>query len=150
MNEIPKSRPWTIGDLINIVGVIILAISVINTHLYYDKTPYVYASEFILSEGNLPSRTDRWGTELRADYSQGENSNVLVVRSAGRDKIFDTSDDLVAEEIDINKSRVVGKWIGNKTRETVSGFLDGWSSKSKHTNKSGPEAIEQYIKNQNH
>ena len=45
--------------------------------------------------------------------------------SAGRDGKHGTSDDIVGVDVDINKSRAVGKWIGGKTKEGVKGLIDG-------------------------
>lgn len=77
------------------------------------------------------SAVDKWGTTLlyRADSQSSEHKAVTVV-SAGADKKFDTSDDVVIQKVDFNKSKIVGKWAGKRAKEAVQGWTEGLKSKS--------------------
>jgi hypothetical protein len=45
--------------------------------------------------------------------------------SPGKDKQLNTSDDIVVEKTDINKSRIIGRWVGKKTKEFAKGVIGG-------------------------
>ena len=109
-----------------------LLVRIIEYEIYFDETPGQHASKLLKSGGNLPPQKDRWGTQLKSSYSSQSEANIAYVTSAGIDKVFGTRDDISSEKKDINKSRVVGEWAGEKAREAGSGFFKGLLSKSKH------------------
>lgn len=111
-----------------------LLVRLIEYEIYFDETPGQYTSELLRSDGDLAPKKDRWGTLLKSSYSSNNDVNIASATSAGRDRIFGTRDDISSERQDINKSRIVGKWIGEKTKETASGFFGGLFGRSKHGN----------------
>ena len=133
---IRRSDPVTVSiKLFVMVSVMcFLLVRLVEYEIYFDETPEQYASELLMSDGDLPPRKDRWGTPLKSSYSSQSEVNIASVTSAGRDRIFGTRDDISSERRDVNKSRVIGKWIGDKTKETGSGFLSGLFGRSKHGN----------------
>lgn len=130
---IMKSDPLAIIKTFIAATIICLLLTrLIEYEIYFDKTPEQHASELLKSGGNLPPKKDRWGTPLKSSYSSQSEANIASVTSAGRDKVFGTRDDISSEKKDINKSRAIGEWAGEKAREAGSGFLKGLLSKSKH------------------
>ena len=81
-----------------------------------------------INPGNI--KQDKWGNDLR--YRGLINQDVIFTRvsSDGKDGEPDTKDDIVEERSDINKSRLVGKWLGRKSKEAVGGIIDGLKEKS--------------------
>lgn len=69
---------------------------------------------------------DGWGNPLV--YSRQASPNLIVhgVVSRGPDGILNTDDDMVVVKTDLNKSKIIGKWTGDKAREALRGFLDGF------------------------
>jgi hypothetical protein len=53
------------------------------------------------------------------------------VASAGQDGIFGNEDDIEKSAVDWNKSRVIGKWVGQKSKQAIKGFKEGVKEKSK-------------------
>lgn len=52
------------------------------------------------------------------------------LRSCGGDGLFLTDDDYVLDEVNLNKSRIIGNWAGRKSREFFKGFLGGVKQES--------------------
>lgn len=60
--------------------------------------------------------------DFKSDFKSSEYGNTAFVRYNGTMKEFH----------DINKSKVVGEWAGEKTKEAAQGFFKGLFKKSKH------------------
>ena len=74
---------------------------------------------------------DRWDNNLVCTRIAEETVVIYEVRSSGRDKEFGTDDDITATKIDLNKSKILGRWIGKKTKEAAVGLIDGLKEESK-------------------
>jgi len=80
------------------------------------------------SEQNFGS--DPWGTEYRVLITESEEKVFMgcAVISAGPDKQFFTSDDIVEKNDDLNWTKA-GQAIGTRTGRTTRGFIKGlWES----------------------
>lgn len=59
------------------------------------------------ADSKLSNVDDYWGVEINTDISEdGNGSFFCQSTSAGRDNVFNTDDDLVAKQQNINKSRI--------------------------------------------
>jgi len=76
------------------------------------------------------SDNDSWGNPLQLIVVRSEAAIIYGVMSAGRDGIHSNEDDIVKESIDLNKSKIVGKWLGVKSKELLTGVKEGWAEKS--------------------
>lgn len=85
---------------------------------------------FVNKDEEYERKQDAWVQPLEYKGSVEEDCIIAVVRSAGPDGSFDTSDDIVGIRQDLNKSKLVGKWAGKRIKETASGFWEGLKSKS--------------------
>lgn len=65
---------------------------------------------------------DSWKTPFK--YTRTDSSNLITyeVRSAGKDKIFDTGDDIFARN---QHYKSVSRVVGKKTKEVAKGFIKG-------------------------
>ena len=82
----------------------------------------------------VQNNQDAWDRDYVLETETGDAYVVYTVISSGRDGKFDTKDDIVGSEIDWNKSRIVGQWIGRKTKEVVVGIAEGVKEESKFEN----------------
>lgn len=73
--------------------------------------------------------TDLWNNLLRYDVVISNKLIVATVKSSGRDGVWDTGDDFKDVVSDFNKSRIVGEWAGQKSKQAVRGFIDGLKKK---------------------
>ncbi len=69
---------------------------------------------------------DGWDRPLI--YSRQVSPELIVhgIVSRGPDGVLGTDDDMVVIKTDLNKSKIIGKWTGDKAREALKGFLDGF------------------------
>jgi hypothetical protein len=73
---------------------------------------------------------DAWGTIIEVYIEPQTDKGVSYLGvSAGKDQTFDTDDDIKVVEMDWNKARIVGNFIGKKSKETIKGVIDGIFSK---------------------
>jgi len=74
---------------------------------------------------------DSWGTDIMVHREPlpDNKGTCYIGRSAGKDRSFKTSDDIEVIEVDWNKARIVGNFIGKKSKETFKGLIDGIFSK---------------------
>lgn len=75
---------------------------------------------------------DLWGTPILVQTMVGKQLNVTQAHGAGPDRLWDTEDDAREEQTDVNHSRLVGEWVGQKSKEAAAGLIEGLRSKSKH------------------
>ena len=75
-------------------------------------------------EDILPQE-DSWGNAIRLDIKHRDTDSIYTCISAGKDGEFDTEDDISATEVELHKSRIVGKWIGKKSVEAAKGVFGG-------------------------
>lgn len=75
----------------------------------------------------LRREMDAWDVTL--DYQrvsiEDPISTKCIVTSAGRDQEFGTGDDIIGENVDYHKTKIVSKWLGTKASDAVEGFVDG-------------------------
>lgn len=102
------------------------------------KQPY-WATERILAEqitwcykhrSEIPNKkeldvVDGWGNPLIYARKVYPKSIIHGVKSAGPDGVFGTDDDMVAAKTDLNKSKIIGEWLGQKGRQVVGGIKEG-------------------------
>ena len=69
---------------------------------------------------------DYYGQACRIDIVGDDTVKTLTVVSAGRDHMFDTKDDVSYSRTEYNKSKIVGKWIGSKTKQFGKGLIEGF------------------------
>jgi hypothetical protein len=87
------------------------------------------------NEEVLVPKEDAWGKPLEYSYQVDPKVAVASVRSAGRDGMLGTDDDIKGVSLDFNKSRIVGEWLGTKAKQAGKGFIDGLKEKSKFDTK---------------
>lgn len=75
---------------------------------------------------------DLWGTPILVQTMVGTRFNVTEARGAGPDRLWDTADDATEEQTDVNHSRQIGKWVGEKSKEAAAGLIEGLRTSSKH------------------
>lgn len=88
------------------------------------------AKIFLQNGGEREPAVDLWGHPLEYQYQTDNTRRVALVTSAGRDGVMDTPDDIVAQSTDLNKSKIVGRWFGQKSKEFAKGFKSGLKDKS--------------------
>ncbi len=67
---------------------------------------------------------DPWGTRIKVVYSQGGLAEQVVVRSAGPDKRFHTTDDVVATGFSANL-KGIGEGVKRNVEATAAGAAKG-------------------------
>lgn len=75
-------------------------------------------------------KQDAWGNRLQVNVELDKYTLFVECVSCGPDGQFGTSDDISCCVQDVNKSRVLGKWIGIKWKQASQGFIDGLTRKS--------------------
>lgn len=88
------------------------------------------AKQTDLKTNNLTNE-DAWGKPVKYERTVDTKYVTYRLTSAGKDGTFDTEDDIVAEAVDLNKSRIVGDWVGKKAQQGWKGLKEGWGSTSK-------------------
>lgn len=67
---------------------------------------------------------DPWGQVIRVDYSAGGVAEMVNIRSAGPDRVFNTEDDITAERMVAN-FKGIGQGIKDNTEETAANAAKG-------------------------
>lgn len=88
------------------------------------------ASRHLQAEGETSPRRDSWGNALHYHYEADEHGKLALAVSLGPDGTENTADDIVEEAVDVNKTRMVGEWIGTRSKEAIKGIWDGLKSKA--------------------
>lgn len=73
---------------------------------------------------------DAWNQLLGCSVHIDNNFVSVVCLSIGPDGIPGNSDDIVGQSLDLNKSRIIGNWVGTKWKQASRGFVDGSARKS--------------------
>lgn len=81
-------------------------------------------------EGNFVG-LDGWGNPVKYGRVVAPKYVLYTVISAGRDGAFETADDIGGVAEDLNKSRLVGEWLGKKSKQAFIGVKEGWFAPSK-------------------
>ena len=68
---------------------------------------------------------DYYGTPIKLEKVATEECITVNAVSAGSDHIFGNDDDISCVKRNYNKSRVVGKWISQKSKEFFKGVVSG-------------------------
>ena len=124
------------NEMVFAVVFVLLALMVIGGTIYSLYNPVTRTTETVkklvkshcshgVQANGIIGDEDAWGNNLKASYVETKYRKTYTVSSAGRDGKHGTSDDIVGVDVDINKSRAVGKWIGGKSKEGVKGLIDG-------------------------
>jgi len=79
---------------------------------------------YIRVEEDDIKETDPWGTRLNITYSQGGIAEMVVVRSAGPDRRFQTDDDLTAQGVAANL-KGIGEGIKKNAEATAANAAKG-------------------------
>jgi len=82
-----------------------------------------------IQNGNAPLQ-DGWGRDVGFKKIVEQELIAYVFCSSGRDGEFGTEDDIEASKLDWNKSRIIGKWLGKKSKETFIGLKEGFNAPS--------------------
>jgi len=125
------------------ICVLLLAFAVLTSvivHAYLKRLPFKQTEEIVKEEAKrsksarrkpgMLEREDAWGNPLCLNKEKMDMAIRYEVISPGPDAKFGTLDDISAEAIDLNKSRMVGTWAGEKIKEGFKGFTDGLKKKS--------------------
>ena len=105
------------------IGYTIWNIPVAKTNKLIDAQAKVACMSGSSPKVNL---NDHWSVETTLDISEDGNGSLFCTsRSAGRDNVFGTDDDLIAKHQNINKSRIVGAWVKDKGIEAIKGAFFG-------------------------
>lgn len=76
--------------------------------------------DFETYENNPPA--DKWGSTLKLTKTEEKNLINFQVVSAGKDKVFNTPDDMIASR---QKFKSFSRLVGNKTKDGVKNFVKG-------------------------
>lgn len=68
---------------------------------------------------------DSWGNEAVFERIASETSIDYILTSKGADARLRTKDDIAVVVRDLNKSGMIGKWVGKKTKEFAKGVVNG-------------------------
>jgi hypothetical protein len=68
---------------------------------------------------------DAWGRPLEYTRLVEKEGIFVQVRSPGSDGKLNTDDDIFVSKQDLNKSYLIGKYVGNRAKEAKDGVLDG-------------------------
>lgn len=68
---------------------------------------------------------DGWGKQIKTEKIDTPYAIGFIAISSGRDGLFGTQDDLRAERIDLNKTKLVGKYAGERVKRMAGGFWEG-------------------------
>lgn len=100
------------------------------------------AHDLSTQEGNLVVE-DGWGSKCRYERALEENGMAVayVYVSPGRDRKFDTKDDIIDYRVDHNLSKMAGQAMGKSVKESWKGVKEGWAADSKFDD--DPEEDEQ-------
>ncbi|MDO8669336.1 MAG: hypothetical protein Q7K65_03515 [Candidatus Buchananbacteria bacterium] len=81
--------------------------------------------------------TDWWGQPIKISCGSTEDGMAFIYTSIspGKDEISGTSDDLEKSVIDLNKSKMVGRYSAKKVKEFVKGWKEGEKEPSKFDTK---------------
>ena len=131
---------WTgyamlIGVVLFAVGLIGVAVHAVIKNAPIRETQELVVKAAILAKqqdtpsGEIP-REDAWGRNIVLEREVTKTAKTYTVTSAGIDGKFGTADDVSAEAINLNKSRIVGEWVGTKAKEAVTGAIEGWKAES--------------------
>jgi len=121
--------------LIIVIASILIVCFTLDYYLPQWKTKKFVNSEAIRIKscdmvGNVVG-IDGWGNPVKYGRLVDPKAVLYTVISAGRDGKFETEDDIVGQAIDLNKSRIVGEWLGKKGVQMVKGIKDGIVAPSK-------------------
>ena len=74
-----------------------------------------------------PMKIDAWDVTLQYHTEESEDpiATLCTVTSAGRDGEFGTDDDIIGENINYHKTKIISKWAGSKAKDAISGFTEG-------------------------
>jgi hypothetical protein len=86
---------------------------------------------------------DWWKTEIciKREVAQDNMAIGYMAISAGKDKTFNTNDDIAVIKIDLNKSKMIGKWAGSRAKEVAKGLREGIFTKNKFDDVHGKKEV---------
>ncbi len=86
-------------------------------------------------------RFDWWKNPICVERDVVENERAIgyMAISAGRDGKFGTDDDYQNVKIDLNKSRIIGEYLGKRARRGFEGFVDGVRTPDKFKDEEGTD-----------
>jgi hypothetical protein len=140
-----ETDPYILGKPLGAVlgGLVVIVIAVLiglAVYSHYQQLPFKQTAEIVKEEvkrsksakrkPGMLDRTDAWGNQLCLDTEKSDMAIFYEVTSPGPDGEFETEDDIAAQAVDLNKSRMVGTWAGEKIKEGAKGFIDGLKKKS--------------------
>lgn len=73
---------------------------------------------------------DAWGNKIDYHRIAEEDKITYYVQSYGKDGI-PSKDDITMIDVDYNKSAIIGKWVGKKSKDFAIGVKNGIMEKSK-------------------
>ena len=135
------SRPkQSKNELIIVISVCLVAITLVsvfmlphvrkwNTEETLDREVLLFKQQDL--EYNTDDKLDAWGSKIVFVRSVAPEAVTYTGRSAGRDKVFLTDDDIVKTEVDLNKSRIIAKWLGQRAKQAIEGAKEGFAETSK-------------------
>ena len=79
-------------------------------------------------------KSDWWGNPICIRREKaGDNLAILYIAVApGRDGKVGTDDDYTKLRVDFNKSKIVGRWVGNRLKQFAHGFVEGENTPNRH------------------
>ena len=121
---------YSIG--IPLVLVVIVVALIVRQIPYWrtEKQLKVALQQVMSDKADGPARLqikDGWDEAIYYERKDDPKGILYIVCSAGPDKQLDTADDMPLKGIDLNKSRIVGEWIGKRTKQAAEGFVDGFT-----------------------
>lgn len=98
---------------------------------YCQSVSRVEAAAIRLKRGDSTPVKDGWGRDILTEKVSQPEVVAYGAISPGRDGILKTEDDIISVETDFNKTRIIGKAVGERVKRAAGGFWEGLFNKEK-------------------
>lgn len=117
---------WSIIGVISILGAIFYFVNPDR----FENISLLNKQAKILLNTEASETVDYHGNRIIPEFTKTDTHKTVRLVSPGKDKVLNTYDDVIVEKTDINKSKIVGRWVGKKTKEFAKGIIGGIKEKS--------------------
>lgn len=121
------TRVKMMNKVLPIIGAVAVAAGLVYYHPVFSTNVVVKRQARLMCHTGMeaPTRPDWWGYKLHSEVEVIKGTKFCVVTSRGRDHAFGTDDDIWHRSTNLNKTRLLGEYIGKRSDELVKGLLDG-------------------------
>lgn len=118
-----------------LVVVFVFIIYLVGMGIYYticmvkNNEIQMLAAISCLSSRSIEPHEDYWGNDMEITLVEEKDRWVCNVISAGYDGRMGTKDDVEYTRYDYNKSKIIGRYLGEKSVEFMKGWVEGRNEK---------------------